>query len=257
MENNQKQDWWPDMDAKSTSEVPDSPTSKNASVTPEYTNITPTTESSINISDDIFEDDTVNHTCELSEEEPSRESEDPNPYIQYPWNQIPRQQSSTQDSNQNPYGYSQSTYQNNTYQQNPYQNNPYHRQNIQGSPASPFATATMIMGIVSLLVTCCGGSFIFGALGIMFALLSRQGTKLEPQAKTGLILSIIGFAAGIIIVIGSFAMLLSPENQEIFQEYERFYYEFDEETNEYNNFDSFGDFEFDFDDSIDIFEDSL
>lgn len=260
MDKKQQQEWWPDMNTASSSpQTPDSPTSEQTAVIQDDTN----TDLTIHVSDSA---NTL--VSKSSEEAPSRASEEPNPYIQYPWNQIPHQPSSNRDFDQNPSGYMQSSYQNNTYQQgnhqNPYTNQTQNKQNFQGCSASPFVTAAMIMGIISLLVTCCGGSFVFGALGITFALLSRQshGSKLESQAKTGLILSIIGFVAGIIITIGSFAMLFSPENQEIFQQYQKFYYEFDDAPDEYEDFNNFGEFDFDEfyfdgDGSTDIFEDNL
>lgn len=258
MDKKQQQEWWPDMNTASSSpQTPDSPTSENTSIIQDDTDTALISQDPINVSD------SANAIVpELSEETVSRESEEPNPYIQYPWNQIPHQ------PDQNPSGDIQGSYQKDTYQQGyqhpPYRDHTYNRQNFQGHPASPFATAAMIMGIISLLITCCGGSFVFGALGITFALLSRQShsSKLESQAKTGLILSIIGFVAGIIITIGSFAMLFSPENQEIFQQYQKFYYEFDDAPDEYEDFNNFGEFDFDEfyfdgDDSTDIFEDNL
>ena len=40
-------------------------------------------------------------------------------------------------------------------------------------------------------------------------------------------------------------MLFSPENQEIFQQYQRFYYEFDDAPDDYEDFNDFGEFDFD------------
>ena len=57
-----------------------------------------------------------------------------------------------------------------------------------------FSTASMTAGTLSLFFLISGLSFPVGALGILFALLSRKGDKMDPQAKLGCILSIIGFA---------------------------------------------------------------
>ena len=55
-----------------------------------------------------------------------------------------------------------------------------------------FSTASMTAGTLSLFFLVSGLSFPVGALGILFALLSRKGDKMDPQAKLGCILSIIG-----------------------------------------------------------------
>lgn len=263
MDDNQKQDWWPDLDAKASSSEPvvsDTPVPEPASIPSESNDSTPTPESTIDVPNP--------DTQPLNETPNAGESEEPNPYIQYPWNQIPRNQANQQNGNeQNPYGYQQNPYQNNPYQQNPFQQNPY-QQNAYGRPqhqqraANPFATAAMVMGIVSLVVTCCGGSFIFGALGIIFAMLSRKEKKLETQAKTGLILSIIGSVAGIALIIASFVMMQTPEYQDIMEEYQRFYNEYEEDGDEYQDFeefdfDDFDEFYFNQGDSNTISEDSL
>ncbi len=65
-------------------------------------------------------------------------------------------------------------------------------------PPNAMATASLVMGILALVTfCCCYGGMIFGGLGILFALLSRGDRPLEGQAKTGMILSIIGLALGI------------------------------------------------------------
>ena len=64
-----------------------------------------------------------------------------------------------------------------------------------------FSTASMTAGTLSLFFLVSGLSFPVGALGILFALLSRKGDKMDPQAKLGCILSIIGLCLGIAIFI--------------------------------------------------------
>ena len=42
---------------------------------------------------------------------------------------------------------------------------------------------------------------VFGVLGIIFAIMSKKGDRMDSQAKAGLILSIIGVAATVLIII--------------------------------------------------------
>ena len=65
------------------------------------------------------------------------------------------------------------------------------------------ATASLVMGILSLCSICCCMLFgvVFGVLGIIFAIMSKKGDRMDSQAKAGLILSIIGVAATVLIII--------------------------------------------------------
>ena len=65
------------------------------------------------------------------------------------------------------------------------------------------ATASLVMGILSLCSICCCMLFgvVFGVLGIIFAIMSKRGDRMDSQAKAGLILSIIGVAATVLIII--------------------------------------------------------
>lgn len=64
------------------------------------------------------------------------------------------------------------------------------------------ALASLVMGIMSLVCCCCSWlGTPCGALGIIFALLSKGDEPMSSQAKTGLILSIIGIALGVILLI--------------------------------------------------------
>jgi len=67
-------------------------------------------------------------------------------------------------------------------------------------PSNGFSITALIMGICSLVFICCGGGFILGSLGIIFAILSRNAGKMNTQAKVGLGLSIAAFALTLIIV---------------------------------------------------------
>lgn len=65
------------------------------------------------------------------------------------------------------------------------------------------ATASLVMGILSLCSICCCMLFgvVFGVLGIIFAIMSKRGDRMDSQAKAGLILSIIGVAVTVLIII--------------------------------------------------------
>ena len=73
--------------------------------------------------------------------------------------------------------------------------------------ADRLATAALVLGIISLVSTLCCCPFIFSALGIVLALLSKGAEKmLRPRAKTGLILSIVGMCVSVVLVVFSIAL---------------------------------------------------
>lgn len=60
------------------------------------------------------------------------------------------------------------------------------------------ATASMVMGIVSIVLSCCCFlGFIFGGLAITFSLLSRTDQGFDGKAKAGLITGIVGVVLGL------------------------------------------------------------
>ena len=72
------------------------------------------------------------------------------------------------------------------------------------------------MGILSLVLCCCIGigGIVLGALGIIFAILSRKGKSMETMAKVGLGLSITGVVLGLITAVFFFiGMLANDEAQ--------------------------------------------
>ncbi|NCB93839.1 MAG: DUF4190 domain-containing protein [Clostridia bacterium] len=112
------------------------------------------------------------------------------------------------------------------------QNNPYNNQGYRPLHSSPngFMVASLVMGILSIVLICCGFSFFFGALGILFAILSRREGKMEAQAKVGLGLSIAGTVLGLVIIL--IALFGSSEYYKTFiNEYERFYNEYEDNYN--------------------------
>lgn len=73
--------------------------------------------------------------------------------------------------------------------------------------AQKLATAAFVLGIISLFASFCCCPFVFGALGLIFALISRGANKeMLPNAKKGLIMSIIGLVASAVITISTVAM---------------------------------------------------
>lgn len=64
------------------------------------------------------------------------------------------------------------------------------------------ALASLIMGIIGIVTSCCCyGGLIFGSLGIVFALLSRTEDHFEGNAIAGMITSIIAMALTVIVII--------------------------------------------------------
>ena len=80
------------------------------------------------------------------------------------------------------------------------------RQN--GQPANGLATASLVMGILAVVMTCCCyGGLIFGGLGVLFALLSKGNGPMSGRARAGLGLSLGGliltaFLWGMFLIAG-------------------------------------------------------
>ena len=67
--------------------------------------------------------------------------------------------------------------------------------------ADRLATASFVLGIISLVSVLCCCPFVFSAIGIILALLSKGAEReLRPRAKTGLILSIVGMVVSVVII---------------------------------------------------------
>ncbi|WP_324293178.1 DUF4190 domain-containing protein [Lacrimispora defluvii] len=70
------------------------------------------------------------------------------------------------------------------------------------SKQNNMALASLIMGIIGIVTSCCCfGGLIFGSLGIVFALLSKTQDRFEGNAVAGLITSIIGLVFTAIVFI--------------------------------------------------------
>lgn len=106
-------------------------------------------------------------------------------------------------------GYQQSNYQQTEYQQTGDQQ-PQYQSYTRPQKQSNMALASLIMGIIGIVTSCCCyGGFIFGSLGILFALLSKTGERFEGYALAGVITSIIALVLTVavtLLLIGSAAL---------------------------------------------------
>lgn len=74
------------------------------------------------------------------------------------------------------------------------------------------ALASLILGVLSILLCCCGGfGIILGAVGIVLAILSRGREPMETNAKVGIGLSIGGIVLGIVVLVLAFAAVGSDQ----------------------------------------------
>ena len=86
------------------------------------------------------------------------------------------------------------------------------------------AAASMVMGICSFLFMMSGGFFFFGALGILFALLSRGCGKMSGTAKAGMTGSIAGIVIGMIVyVVLFFSLFRTNDIQDYLNDYQQFF----------------------------------
>ena len=89
-----------------------------------------------------------------------------------------------------------------------------------------FETASLVSGILSLLLLCTGVlSIPTGALGILFSRLSKKGNnQLNAPAILGLIFSIIGIVAGCLISAYAIYMVLTDPSvvEQVRQMYARY-----------------------------------
>lgn len=103
-----------------------------------------------------------------------------------------------------------------------------------GPESNSFSTAAMILGIVSLVSSCCLYiSIPVGAIGIILALLSKGGSsRMNSRSKTGLGISIAGICISFVMII---AVLVSDtylgNTQKLYQDYLEYYYGNDGSSN--------------------------
>jgi len=91
-----------------------------------------------------------------------------------------------------------------------------------GNRINPFSTASFLCGLLSVLLCCTGIlSIPAGALGILFAALTkRDGRPMPPVSVSGIFLSCLGMALGIIMCVYAFySARTNPELWNMVQEY--------------------------------------
>lgn len=153
---------------------------------------------------------TEEYTNETPEEAPSPDDISEN--HQYDPNQGHNNQEQGYNPNQGYSNQNQGYNPNQGYNNQNYYNQGYRPQHIENNG---FAVAALVMGIMSLLFACCtgiGGVF-FGALGIVFAILSKKDEPMATNAKVGLGLSIGGIILGIIIFVSALLYITRGEFQ--------------------------------------------
>ena len=101
--------------------------------------------------------------------------------------------------------------------------------NYQQAPPNGMATAAMILGIISLVTSCCFYLAIpLGVIGVILAVLSQGSDRtLPPRAKSGLWLAVAGAALSLFLTVASVASTFSRYGVDGFidmlRQYEQFY----------------------------------
>lgn len=74
----------------------------------------------------------------------------------------------------------------------------------------PMTTAAVVLSVVAISTICCTYiSFLCGALGITFALLSKGGEQtMSPHARSALYVSVTAIVLTVLLLVGSFVMLI-------------------------------------------------
>lgn len=106
---------------------------------------------------------------------------------------------------------------NNSEQNQPDSN--YHPQLTPSPKSNNFAIASMVCGIVSIVLCCIGLSLPISALGILFAVLTyRKGQMLDSMSITGSITSSIGLFLSIFMIVGTLIQLPAMMKDPVFRE---------------------------------------
>lgn len=103
----------------------------------------------------------------------------------------------------------------------------------QKPPVNNMAVASMVLGIASILLSCCCFpvgfiiSFALGMAGLALAIISKKGQPFSAFAIAGLVLSILGIC-GSLFIFGCYIltslMLKDPEYSALFNEIFQQYY---------------------------------
>ncbi|MDO4491646.1 MAG: hypothetical protein Q4B85_11320 [Lachnospiraceae bacterium] len=89
------------------------------------------------------------------------------------------------------------------------------------SPA--MASASLALGLFSVILIATGFSVITGSLGLILALLSRGAGPLSQKAKTGLFTSLVGILGGIVITGMALFAIFSGDWRETLNRLETLY----------------------------------
>jgi hypothetical protein len=137
---------------------------------------------------------------------------------------------------QNPYYGQQPNYGQNPYRQNPYRQNPYGQQQNYGQQPYygqaqrvktdnfGFGLASMILGIISLLLFCTCINYILAILAIVFGIVQMVRSNKKGMAIAGIVTAGISIVLATFLWIG-FAMLSAQEGDNPFNSYLEEYYE--------------------------------
>lgn len=85
-----------------------------------------------------------------------------------------------------------------------------------------YAVASLVLGIISVVLCCCTWvGIICGIIGLVLAVVAKKAGNTESICKAGLILSIIGIALSVILLIISFAVAGTPAYQQFLEKIQR------------------------------------
>lgn len=230
MDNDQRQSWWPDEHSSNSHPAP-----RKESPLPQE-NLTEHHQEQ-----QTFEEHSMGQHQEqqTSEEHSTEHHQEQQTFEEHSAERYQNQEQQSRQEFQNWYQNQQIPNNSQNWNWNQNQNN-FSNQRSRFPSGNGMVTASMIMGIISVLLICCGISYFFGALGIIFALLSRRDGPMESQAKVGLCLSIAGAVGGIILLVVTIVANFSTY-QNLYQELEKYYLEdnYDEYEDFFDNYDNY------------------
>lgn len=91
--------------------------------------------------------------------------------------------------------------------ENPWQNQdrPHQYRPPSGYTSNLLATASLVCSILAIVMTCCGGGFVFGALAIVFGLLSRGAHKKAVGSSwVGILIGSIALIISLVVTVTSY-----------------------------------------------------
>lgn len=106
---------------------------------------------------------------------------------------------------------------NNNYNNNNYNNNFNNNYNNNSNPNNGTAIAALILGILSIPLSCCYGlGAILAIIGIIFGIVSRKynGNKLSGLALAGIICSALGLISSAIVLVGVISFFTNVDSEQ-------------------------------------------